>query len=172
MTTRIINYFKTYAKYDKQQQKYYIDNLKTVFEHYYKYNEDNELIDGYYEDDELDNRIKTSICEFKNYEDKFYFHLDLEQKRIIEIISDESEDYDEYNNTVYYVIDIFNFLMSNNFNYNDYYKSKFNKYILYMLERQRTEQTHEENKYKEHKKFKQWFDLYDMNYKISSQIHS
>ena len=42
MTTRIINYFKIYAKYDKQQHIYYINNLKTVFEHYYKFNEDNE----------------------------------------------------------------------------------------------------------------------------------
>ena len=167
MTTRIINYFKTYAKYDKQQQKYYIDNLKTVFEHYYKYNDDNESIEHYYEDDELENRITTSICEFKRFEDGFYSYIDLKQKQIIEIY-----EYAECDTTVDYIIDIFNFLMLNSFNCNGYYKSRFQKYILYILERQRTEQTHEENKYKEYKKFKQWLDLYDMSYKISSQIHS
>ena len=170
MTTRIINYFKTYAKYDKQQQKYYIDNLKTVFEHYYKYNDDNESIEHYYEDDELENRITTSICEFKRFENGFYSYIDLKEKQIIEIY--EYVECDEYITSVDYIIDIFNFLMLNSFNCNGYYKSRFQKYILYILERQRTEQTHEENKYKEYKKFKQWFDLYDMSYKISSQIHS
>ncbi len=148
-------------------KKYYIDNLKTVFEYYYKYNEDNELIEQYYENDELENRIKTSIFEFKKYEDGFYSYIDLKEKQIIEIY-----EYVECDTTVDYIIDIFNFLMLNSFNCNGYYKSRFQKYILYILERQRTEQTHEENKYKEYKKFKQWFDLYDMSYKISSQIHS
>ncbi len=148
-------------------KKYYIDNLKTVFEYYYKYNEDNELIEQYYENDELENRIKTSIFEFKKYEDGFYSYIDLKEKQIIEIY-----EYVECDTTVDYIIDIFNFLMLNSFNCNVYYKTRFEKYILYILERQRTEQTHEENKYKEYKKFKQWFDLYDMSYKISAQIHS
>ena len=138
MTARIINYFKIFAKYDKQQN-YYIDNLKTVFEHYYKYNEDNELIDDeYYDDDD----VEKSIYDFKKHCDKYYFYIDLDKKQTIED--------NDYNHTVNDVIDIFNFLMSNNFNCNDYYKSKFNKYILYILERERTEKTHEENKFKEY----------------------
>ena len=160
MTTRIINYFKIYAKYDKQQQNYYIDNLKTVFEHYYKFNEDNELIDDEYYDNE---DVEKSIYDFKNHCDKCYFYIDLDKKQTIEI--------NENNHTVNDVIDIFNFLMSNSFNCNDYYKSRFNKYILYVLERERTEKTHEENKFKEYKKYNQWFDSYDMSYNISSQIY-
>ena len=162
MTTRIINYFKIYAKYDKQQHIYYINNLKTVFEHYYKFNEDNELIDDEYVMNDVENDIKTSIDAFKNHCNECYYDIDLNKKLII-----NTDD-----NTVYDIIDIFNFLMLNRFYFNDYYKSRFNKYILYILEKQRTEKTHEENKFKEYKKFKQWFDSYDMTYKISSQIYS
>ena len=101
MTTRIINYFKIYAKYDKQQHNYYINNLKSVFEHYYKYNEDNELIDDKYVMNDVENDIKTSISGFKQFENGCYSYIELDQKQIIND--------DEHNNTIYDIIDIFNF---------------------------------------------------------------
>ena len=160
MTTRIINYFKTFAKYDKQQKIYYINNLKTVFEHYNIYNEDNELMNDYYNNNEIDNDINNDIKEFKKYDYGTFKYIDLEQKQIL---NDE---------TINKILQIFNFLMINRFNCNNHYKLKFEKYILYILEKERTNKTHEENKFKEYRKYKEWFYYYDMNYEICSQINS
>ena len=62
MTTKLINYFKIKAKYDKQTHNYYIDNLKTIFEHYYYYNDDNEFVDN----PKADFYINLSISEYKS----------------------------------------------------------------------------------------------------------
>ena len=98
MTTRIINYFKTYAKYDNQQHYYYNDNLKSIFEHYYKFNDDNETIEYYDEND-----MKTSIYQFKKHCDKYYIYINLDNKRIIDT------NYD--NNSISDIIDKYWYLL-------------------------------------------------------------
>ena len=154
MTTKLINYFKIKAKYDKQNHNYYIDNLKTIFEHYYYYNDDNEFVDN----PRGDFYINLSISDYKSKYESRTWKVDLESKRRLN------------EGTFNDIINIYNLICDGSFYCTNIYTIKLQNYILYILEKQRTKQTHEENKYKQYKKYKQWFDIYDMVYPISYQI--
>ena len=127
-----------YSKYDSESQNYYINNLKTVLEYH---NIDPEQYMSKI------NRNKNEITIISN-------KAKYESKRTI------NED------SVNEIIDLFNMFRARNIIYNDVYKMKFEKYILYKLEKEQTKESHKANRYIKNKKFKNWFTMYDMNFNI------
>lgn len=157
MTSELIEFFKQYAKFDKQSENYYINNLKTVF--YFENRRVN------YDDDIYMDSVENDIEQYKQHIkktcDKWIYEeeiSDLENKHVIN------------QSTVSKVIDIFYYIDNFNFNFDEVYKSKFFNYILYVLEKKQTETTHKTNRYINNKKFKEWLISYDMNYNISRKF--
>ena len=138
MTSYLIDYFIKYSKYDSESQNYYINNLKTVLEYH---NIDPEQ---YIE------QINRNKNEFTKEMNKSKYQT----KRTI------NED------SVNEIIELFNTFRVRNVIYNDVFKMKFEKYILYKLEKEQTKTSHQANRYIKNKKLKEWFTMYDMNFNI------
>ena len=138
MSSYLIDYFIKYSKFDNKDKNYYIDNLKSVLE-YHNINSENYM--------EQINRNKNEITKEMN-------KAKYQSKRTI------NED------SVNEIIDLFNMFRARNIIYNDVYKMKFEKYILYKLEKEQTKESHKANRYIKNKKFKNWFTMYDMNFNI------
>jgi len=162
MTSDLIEYFKSYAKFDKETNEYYIDNLKTVFNYYFitydEKDEDKFEVDYGMVDEEIEDYkqyLKTNNEWLSESQIK-----ELDEKHCISL------------NTIIKVIDIFYYLDKFNFNFDDEYKNQFSKYILYVLEKKRTIRTKQANKYMKYKKIGKWIKSYQMNYQMLKRFTS
>ena len=159
MTSQLIEFFKSYSKFNKETKNYYINNLKTVFNFNNRSYEDND--DLYYE--MVNDEIESYKKHLKQTHDKWICESE---------ISELDEKHEINESTVSKVINIFYYLNSYNFNFDELYKSKFSQYILYVLEKKRTKESHEANRFIKYKNLKEWFDSYDMNFMIIKKFMS
>lgn len=156
MTSHLIEYFKTYSKFDKETNDYYINNLKTVFNYYFTtYDEKDE--NKFEVDYEM---VEEEIEDYKNY-------LKINNEWLSESqIKELDERHKIEFNTIIKVFDIFYYLDKFNYNFDEEFKNQFSKYILYVLEKKRTTTTKQANRYIKYKKIGKWIKSYQMNYQM------